>query len=169
MSAQHSSLDLSRVDGRVHGRPGAARLEHRVDLSFQRRQNYTMLYIEDNPPNIELMQGLIDALDGIRLLTATHADVGLEPRQRTHLPDVIVLDIDLPDMNGAEVLKKLKATPATADIPVMALSAAAMPQDIERGLGIGFTHYLTKPIKVREFFAAIESVLRESQRDQKRT
>ena len=119
---------------------------------------YTLLYVEDNPSNIELMQGLVEALDGITLLTAEHPHQGLALAAERR-PEIIVLDIDLPDMNGYQVLKRLKADPATAPIPVIALTAAAMPNDIERGLAAGFSHYLTKPINVRDFFATIEQVL----------
>jgi CheY-like chemotaxis protein len=121
-------------------------------------QGYTLLYIEDNPSNIELMQGLVEALDGITLLTAEHPALGLSLAEE-RLPEIIVLDIDLPEMNGYQVLKKLQSNPSTTKIPVIALTAAAMPSDIERGLAAGFRHYLTKPINVREFFATIEDVL----------
>ncbi|TAL02117.1 MAG: hybrid sensor histidine kinase/response regulator [Rhodospirillaceae bacterium] len=137
-------------------------------VGLKHREGYTLLYIEDNPSNIELMQGLVEALDEVTLLTAGHPTVGLA-LANAHVPDVIVLDIDLPDMNGFEVLKKLKATPSTLHIPVIALSAAAMPRDVERGMSAGFTHYLTKPIKVREFLAAIDSVMTEPVRDRHRT
>jgi len=107
------------------------------------------------------MQGLIEALDGITLMTAEDPVIGLDLAAE-HLPEVIVLDIDLPGMNGYQVLERLKADPATAPIPVIALTAAAMPKDVERGLAAGFTYYLTKPINVREFFARVEDVLAES-------
>ncbi len=124
----------------------------------QATHGYTLLYVEDNPSNIELMQGLIEALDDITLLTAEHPLEGLAMAVERK-PEIIVLDIDLPEMNGYQLLAKLKANPATAAIPVIALTAAAMPRDIERGLAAGFSHYLTKPINVREFFATIESVM----------
>jgi len=127
----------------------------------QARQGYTLLYIEDNPSNIGLMQGLIEALDGITLMTAEDPLIGLDLAAE-HVPEVIVLDIDLPGMNGYQVLEKLKGDPVTAHIPVIALTAAAMPQDVERGLAAGFTYYLTKPINVREFFARVEDVLADA-------
>lgn len=136
-----------------------------VDLR-QVQRGYTLLYVEDNPSNVELMQGLVDALDGVRLLTASHPAEGLVLADAQR-PDIIVLDIDLPDMNGFELLAKLKELPATARTPVMALSAAAMPDDVERGRRAGFTHYLTKPINVREFLSAVESVLPENSRDRR--
>jgi NO-binding membrane sensor protein with MHYT domain/CheY-like chemotaxis protein/nitrogen-specific signal transduction histidine kinase len=127
----------------------------------QRKRGYRLLYVEDNPSNIELMQGLVDALDGVELLTADRPHAGLALAD-AHKPDVIVLDIDLPEMNGFEVLRRLKAGATTSRIPVIALSAAAMPRDVERGMNAGFTHYLTKPIKVREFLRAVDTVLPEA-------
>jgi CheY-like chemotaxis protein len=74
-------------------------------------------------------------------------------------PDVILMDINLPGINGFEVLKILHADPATAQIPVIAISANAMPRDIEKGLEAGFFRYITKPIKVNEFMAALNVAL----------
>jgi signal transduction histidine kinase/ActR/RegA family two-component response regulator len=142
-------------------------LSNIVDLE-QHRRGYTLLYVEDNPSNIELMQELVESLDDVRLLTAAHPSIGLALAE-AHLPDVIVLDIDLPGMSGFGVLERLKAAPSTTSIPVIALTAAATPRDIQRGLGAGFTHYLTKPINVREFLAAIDSVLMEPRRARHRT
>ena len=117
-----------------------------------------MLYVEDNPPNIALMQELVDSVPNLRLLTASDGNTGLA-LAHAHRPDVIVLDINLPGMSGFEILRRLKSARRTGDIPVMALSAAALPQDVERGKASGFTHYLTKPIDVQEFLAAVDSVL----------
>jgi len=122
-------------------------------------ERHTLLYVEDNPPNIALMQELVDSVPSLRLLTAADANTGLA-LAHAHQPDVIVLDINLPGMNGFEILKRLKRAQKTGDIPVMALSAAALPNDIERGKAAGFSHYLTKPIDVQEFLHAIESVLK---------
>ena len=152
-------VDLPAWSGLVPG--GAPDVEPATDEEqAPGRQGYTLLYVEDNPSNIELMQGLVEALDGITLLIAEHPHHGLALAAERR-PEVIVLDIDLPDMNGYQVLERLKQDPATAAIPVIALTAAAMPSDIERGLAAGFTHYLTKPINVRDFFATIEDVIGE--------
>jgi len=142
-----------------------ARFSNVVDLRVAQK-GYTLLYVEDNPSNIELMQGLVETLDEVRLLTAAHPADGLAIAEAQR-PDIIVLDIDLPDMDGFEVLAKLKDLPATQGIPVMALSAAAMPHDVERGRQAGFAQYLTKPINVREFLTAVESVLTEKSRDRR--
>jgi CheY-like chemotaxis protein len=124
------------------------------------QERYTLLYVEDNPPNIALMQELVNSVPSLRLLTAADANTGLA-LAHAHRPDVIVLDINLPGLNGFEILKRLKGAARTADIPVMALSAAALPNDIERGQAAGFTHYLTKPIDVQQFLGAIESLLKD--------
>ena len=78
---------------------------------------------------------------------------------RTFQPDVILMDINLPDINGYEVLKLLRSDPATADIPVVALSANAMPRDVSKGLKAGFFRYITKPIKIQEFMGALEEAM----------
>jgi CheY-like chemotaxis protein len=116
--------------------------------------------VEDNPSNIALMQELVDALPNLRLLIATEGISGIA-QARAHRPDVVVLDINLPGMNGFEILRELKRTPATSDIPVIALTASAAPRDIQRGKAEGFLHYLTKPINIPEFMAAIDGLLGE--------
>ncbi|MEX0841601.1 MAG: response regulator, partial [Xanthobacteraceae bacterium] len=89
------------------------------------------------------------------LLTATDGHSGIEIA-RTSLPDVILMDINLPGINGIQAMKILREDPVTARIPIVALSANAMPRDIEKGLKAGFLRYLTKPIKISEFMAALE-------------
>ncbi len=124
----------------------------------RRAGGYTLLYIEDNPSNIALMEELVESLPRVRLLTAGDPAKGIE-LARLQRPDVVVMDINLPGFNGFEALRRLQAQPETAGLPVLALSAAAMPREIERGRAAGFRHYLTKPIEVPEFLAAIEDVL----------
>ena len=91
-------------------------------------------------------------------LSAIDGNRGIE-MARAHRPDVILMDINLPGISGIQALKILRADPATAHIPVVALSANAMPHDIERGLETGFFRYLTKPIKVNEFMEALDVAL----------
>ncbi len=78
---------------------------------------------------------------------------------KAHLPDLILMDINLPGMNGIDALNELRREPRTSHIPVLALTANAMPRDIEKGLESGFFRYLTKPINVDEFNVAIDSTL----------
>ncbi len=121
--------------------------------------NYLMLYVEDNPSNIRLMEELVDSLGNMRLLTAADPRRGVE-LARNNRPDVIVLDINLPGMSGFDILRAIRATPALDHVPVMALSAAAMPRQVQDGVAAGFTHYLTKPIDVPVFLKAVDEVLR---------
>ena len=118
----------------------------------------TLLYIEDNPANMSLMQHIIGRMARVRLITAHNAELGLELAGAKQ-PDMIILDINLPGMDGFEALKHLQQDALTPTIPVIALSANAMPRDIERGLAAGFALYLTKPIRVNEVRAAIQKML----------
>jgi CheY-like chemotaxis protein len=119
----------------------------------------TLLYVEDNPANLMLVEDLIARRPDIRLLTAKDGNRGIEIA-RTSLPDVILMDINLPGISGIQALGVLAADPATAHIPVVALSANAVPRDIERGLDAGFFRYLTKPIKVNEFMHTLDVALK---------
>jgi len=110
----------------------------------------TLLYVEDNPANLKLVEQLVARLHDIRLLSAINGNLGIE-LARLNQPEVILMDINLPGMSGIEALKILREDPTTAHIPVIAISANAMPHDIEKGLQAGFFRYLTKPIKVKEF------------------
>jgi len=118
----------------------------------------TLLYIEDNPANLKLVEQLIARRPDMRLLTAVNGNLGIE-LARNLQPRVILMDINLPDISGFEALKILRDNAATAHIPVVALSANAMPRDIEKGLKAGFLRYLTKPIKVNEFMDALDVAL----------
>ena len=118
----------------------------------------TVLYVEDNPANLMLVEEIVTRLPNIKLISATDGKAGLMLARST-LPDVILMDINLPGISGLVVLEHLRADPITAHIPVVALSANAMPYDIENGLGLGFFRYLTKPLKVPEFLATLDLAL----------
>ena len=118
----------------------------------------TLLYVEDNPANMKLVEQLIARRPDMRLLTAVNGTLGIEVA-RTTQPTVILMDINLPGISGVEALKVLRIDPATAHIPVVALSANAMPRDIEMGLDAGFFRYLTKPIKIKEFMDTLNTAL----------
>ncbi|MBH1970341.1 MAG: PAS domain S-box protein [Moraxellaceae bacterium] len=118
----------------------------------------TLLYVEDNPANLKLVEQLIARRPEMRLLTAVNGNIGIE-LARNHLPEVILMDINLPGINGIQALKILREDPAMAHIPVLAISANAMPSDVKKGMEAGFFSYLTKPIKVSEFMAAIDTAL----------
>jgi PAS domain S-box-containing protein len=119
---------------------------------------HTLLYVEDNPANLKLVEQTIARHADMHLLTAVNGNSGIEIA-RASQPDVILTDINLPDINGFEVLKILRSDPATAHIPVIAISANAMPRDIERGLKAGFFRYITKPIKLNELMDALDAAL----------
>jgi CheY-like chemotaxis protein/two-component sensor histidine kinase len=119
----------------------------------------TLLYVEDNPANMELVQELIARFPDLGLVTAVDGTLGVE-LARVMQPTVILMDINLPGISGIKALQILRADPATAHIPVIALSANAMPRDIEKGLQAGFFHYLTKPIKIKEFMDTLNAALK---------
>jgi PAS domain S-box-containing protein len=118
----------------------------------------TVLYVEDNPDNIALVAQLLAARPDLRLVGAPDAMRGMA-MARSLLPDVVVMDINLPDISGFEVFQLLQSDPGTRHIPVLALSANAMPRDVEKGLAAGFYRYVTKPIPVNEFMQALDEGL----------
>ncbi|WP_455209840.1 PAS domain S-box protein [Kaarinaea lacus] len=118
----------------------------------------TILYIEDNPANVRLVKHVMKCRPNIHLLTATAGPQGLEIAARDK-PDLVLLDITLPGMDGYEVLSKLQENEHTRQIPVIAVSANAMHRDIERGLNAGFTHYITKPIDVNKLLNVVDKSL----------
>jgi len=122
----------------------------------------TLLYVEDNPANLELVEQLIARRPDLRFLSAADGDLGIE-FARAYQPEVILMDINLPGLSGIEAMKILRADPSTAHIPIIALSANAVPRDIERALEAGFFNYLTKPIKVDQFMDALDVALKFSQ------
>lgn len=121
----------------------------------------TLLYIEDNAINLMLVEHIIDDFPHLRMISAPDANLGIA-MARVHLPDVILMDINLPGINGFQALKILCEDTITAHIPVIALSGNVMPHDIERGLVMGFFGYLTKPIKVNEFMETLNEALKFS-------
>jgi PAS domain S-box-containing protein len=122
----------------------------------------TVLYVEDNPANLELVEQLIARRPELQLLSAADGTLGIE-FARDCQPDVILMDINLPGIGGLEAMRILHADPATANIPVIAISANAVPRDIARALEAGFLSYLTKPIKVNQFMEALDAALIVSQ------
>ena len=118
----------------------------------------TLLYVEDNPANLEMVRQLLSRRPDFRMLSAAKATIGVE-LARSHQPDLILMDINLPVINGFEALKMLRSDGATAHIPVIALSANAMPHDVELGMNAGFFHYLTKPIQLKKLMDTIEAAL----------
>ena len=136
-----------------------APLQARVPQGAARR---TLLYVEDNRANMQLVEQLIARRPDMRLLSAGDGTRGIA-LARIHLPEVILMDINLPGISGIQALNILREDPATAHIPVLAISANAMPHDIEKGLEAGFFRYLTKPIRVNEFMEALDMALESAE------
>ena len=125
---------------------------------YQGTQLRTLLSVEDNPASRRLIERIIMRRPGMRLLTAVNGISGIELALATR-PAVILMDINLPDISGYKVLMVLRANPATAHIPVIALSANGTPMNVESGLEAGFFRYLTKPLVIRELTDALDSAL----------
>jgi PAS domain S-box-containing protein len=119
----------------------------------------TIVYVEDNPANVAFMRDLLGNFEGLELITAPTAEMGLE-LIRKKLPELVLMDINLPGMSGLEALGILLTDPRTKSIPVIALTAAASDRDKQRGMQAGFYRYLTKPVRVDELLTALEPLLK---------
>jgi len=117
----------------------------------------TVLYIEDNPTNVILVERLIALRPAVQLHVASRGEIGVE-MAAAHHPDLILLDLHLPDISGEEVLLRLHADPATRDIPVVIVSADAMAEGITRLRTAGAAGYLTKPFDLRAVLALVDEV-----------
>ena len=153
-------VELARANGKrpkkaTRKDTKAPRKEWRLEAGRKRR---SLLYVEDNPANLRLMEIIVELIPNMQMVAAHNAELGLA-LARTHRPDVILMDINLPGMDGIEALKKLKRFKETRAIPVVALSANAMERDIEEGMKAGFDGYLTKLIEVGEVLSTIEAAL----------
>ena len=118
-----------------------------------------ILIVEDDEKNMKLMRHLLQ-YKGYRTLEATTARDGIAAAKAQH-PDLILMDIQLPDMNGMDALRELRADPATAGIKAMAVSASVMPEDRSRILTAGFDGFQGKPIRIAEFSEAVQKMLAE--------
>lgn len=141
-SGSTKPIDIAKTPARVDGKPMR-----------------TLLYVEDNPANLMLVEDLIARRSDLCLLSAMDGNRGID-MARASLPDVILMDINLPGISGLQALRILARDPTTAHIPVVALSANAIPRDIDKGLAAGFFRYLTKPIKVNEFMETLDMALK---------
>ena len=120
----------------------------------------TVLYIEDNLSNLRLVEAILARRPDLNVIAAMQGTLGLD-LARQHLPDLVLLDLHLPDMAGQEVLRRLRAESPTADIPVIIISADATPSVIAEMLATGARGYVTKPIDVRRFLGILDETLRE--------
>ena len=121
----------------------------------------TVLCVEDNPANLRLVQEVLAARADVQLLSASNGRLGVE-LARAHAPDVILMDNNMPELSGREAQAILRNDPRTANIPVIALTASAMPEAIDRALAAGFFRYLTKPFDVGELMAALDDALKHA-------
>ncbi|MCG5500242.1 ATP-binding protein [Ectothiorhodospira lacustris] len=119
---------------------------------------HCILHVDDNPSNLRLVAQVLAKRPGIQVLQAPGADLGLA-LARSHRPDLIILDINMPGMNGYRVLKSLREDAGTAAIPVFALTANATQRDVIRGKEAGFDEYLTKPLDIPDFMALLDRYL----------
>lgn len=120
--------------------------------------NHTVLYVEDNPINLRLVTQILGRIPRVHLLTAHTASLGIELALARN-PDLILLDINLPGMDGYQVLDVLKADAGLKHTPVIAITANAMPRDVERGKAAGFFDYITKPLDVERFLQTVQHCL----------
>jgi len=146
----HRSTLASGEDARLPG--------NRPIASTPPSRRQVVVYVEDNPSNIAFMVDLLEDFEHVELLTAPSAELGVE-LVRARRPDVVIMDINLPGMSGFEATRQLALWPETRDIPVIALSAAAMIRDAAKLAGAGFYRYLTKPVKVDELTAVLGELL----------
>ena len=130
-------------------------------ISAQRQQRHRVLYIEDNHVNALIIGELMARRTDLALHVAVDGASGVAQAQALK-PDLILLDMQLPDFDGYEVLRRLRALPATASIPCIALSANAMPEDIERALNAGVSDYWTKPLDFKAFMASLDDLFGKS-------
>jgi PAS domain S-box-containing protein len=141
----------------------SATAAHIVTRAMPGSSMRTVLCVEDNPANLLLVERILARRGDIRLLSATTAIRGIEMAREIH-PDLILMDINLPGISGIAALSIIAADPDLAHVPVVALSANAMPRDIANGLALGFFRYLTKPIRIAEFAAALDAAFALPQR-----
>jgi CheY-like chemotaxis protein len=119
---------------------------------------HLVLCVEDNPANMRLVEQILGQFPGVELIGVETAESGLDVAIEQQ-PELILMDINLPGMDGFEALAKLKENEGTKHIPVVAISANAMDTDVQRGLDIGFEGYLTKPLNLQEFMSMVRTQL----------
>jgi CheY-like chemotaxis protein len=125
----------------------------------------TVLYVEDNPANLRLVERIVAQRGDLRLLTARGGREGLDLALQ-YRPDLVLLDLHLPDMNGSDVLERLQADPATAEVPVVMVSADATPGQIDRLIAAGAHDYLTKPFDLARLVEVLESWFERAEQKQ---
>jgi CheY-like chemotaxis protein len=159
------AIELPRVEGpveryeRLRSEPdrGAEPTVPGGERSNGRRVR-TVLHIEDNPSNLKLIERILAQRDDIVVVSAMQGRLGVE-LARQHHPTLILLDLHLPDVNGEQILKRLREDPVTQSIPVIMVSADATPGQVQRLLAAGATAYLTKPLDVAKLLRVVDNAL----------
>ena len=149
-------FELLRADTHTPSIPPSEQITT-MELKLLMMSQRTLLYIEDNPANMSLVRAILERFGDVKMYEAGTAEEGIEMAQQ-HQPDLILMDINLPGMNGFEAMQQLKLHDATRHIPVLGLSANAMSKDIERGKAAGFYDYVTKPIDVNHFLTVLDEL-----------
>ncbi len=151
-------IELPLHERESHGAPTESGAVREGPKSAGSAGSRTIVYIEDNPSNVAFMREVVTELEDVELVCVPNAEVGIEV-VRERQPDVVIMDINLPGMSGYEATRRLQEWPETREIPVVALSAAAMTSDRAKAAAAGFRRYLTKPIDVAALLETLESIL----------
>src|SRR4051812_30390350 len=130
----------------------------RIDDALEATAPCDVLYIEDDPVNFTLVERILEFRPTLKLMHARTGGSGVELAVANR-PRLVLLDLNLPDMHGSEVLRQLQNEPATANVPVVILSADATPSQIERLLTAGARNYLTKPFDIDPFLAVVDEMV----------
>ncbi|MBX3617788.1 ATP-binding protein [Nitrosomonas sp.] len=150
-------LEFPQATGNID-QPDLPAAQPATGITETKAMKAKILCVEDNLFNQELMKEIISWFPGIELLTETTAELGLETAEK-ELPQLILMDINLPGMSGIDAIRIIRTHPTLAKTPVIALSAASMVEDIEKSMNAGFDAYITKPFDIQEFKQTIEKAL----------
>ena len=151
-------IEFPAIEGSDHKETESVETLKKEDVYESLPVTATVLYIEDNPANLQLMESIIGSIGGITLISAHTAEIGISMAEEKQ-PNLILMDINLPGMDGIAATKALAQVDKTRNIPVIGISAAAMKSDIERAKTAGFKAYLTKPFNVPEVIQTIKTAL----------
>jgi signal transduction histidine kinase/ActR/RegA family two-component response regulator len=143
--------------------PTGALVSDAADLTKVDLRKFILLYVEDSRTNVSLVAQILKARPDIALMSAHTGEMGLE-LAHLHRPNIILLDINLPGMDGFEVLKSLRASDDTCNIPVLALTANDTPRHLERGREAGFFSYIIKPLDIKDFLETIDLALKKAEK-----
>jgi CheY-like chemotaxis protein len=153
----NSARELLEIIERELGEPGTANADG-SGRAAEKTRVCDVLYVEDDIVNFTLVERILEYRPGVSVLHAAEGQLGYELAE-AYNPKLILLDLNLPDMHGSDVLQRLQSTAATAGIPVVVLSADATPSQIERLLTAGAKNYLTKPFDIEQFLAVVDEYL----------